>query len=112
MLDYNKHHFPALAGDPWEYLSSPVPAGEGGSQISFVHPSIPAVRRCDLGILTVSFTGNYVPQKFRCLQGYVNSGSQNKSKLLTGIEPRAFSGLCLELTLKCVLSKGEDTGWY
>lgn len=97
---------------PENTLSSPVPAGEGGSQISFVHPSIPAVRRCDLGILTVSFTGNYVPQKFRCLQGYVNSGSQNQSKLPTGIEPWAFSGLGLELILKCVSSKGEDTGWY
>ena len=76
------------------------------------HLYVPAVHRCNLGILMVSFTDNYVPQKFRCLQVYVNSGSQNKSKLPTGIEPRAFCGLCLESTLKCALPMREDTGLY
>lgn len=76
------------------------------------HLYVPAVRRCDLGIFMVSFTDSYVPQKFRCLQGYVNSGRQNKSKLPTGIKLRAFSGLCLDSTLKCVLTVREDTGWY
>jgi len=82
-------------------------AARGTSQLY-----VPAVRKWDLGTLTVSFTDNHVPSKSGCLQGYVNSGYLNKSRLPTGIEFRAFCGLCIESTLKCALTMSEDTGIY